>query len=144
MKRIVVLVSGNGSNLQAILDACQQGRINGSVAAVFSNKAEAFGLKRARAAEVPAHALAAAQFADRAAFDHQLMLEIDAYAPDLVVLAGCMRILSAEFVQRYAGRMLNIHPSLLPKYPGLHTHRQAIENGDEEHGTSVHFVTEEL
>ncbi|NJD00662.1 phosphoribosylglycinamide formyltransferase, partial [Candidatus Erwinia dacicola] len=90
------------------------------------------------------HALAAAQFADRAAFDHQLMLEIDAYAPDLVVLAGCMRILSAEFVQRYAGRMLNIHPSLLPKYPGLHTHRQAIENGDEEHGTSVHFVTEEL
>ncbi|RAP70290.1 phosphoribosylglycinamide formyltransferase [Candidatus Erwinia dacicola] len=139
-----MLVSGNGSNLQAILDACQQGRINGSVAAVFSNKAEAFGLKRARAAEVPAHALAAAQFADRAAFDHQLMLEIDAYAPDLVVLAGCMRILSAEFVQRYAGRMLNIHPSLLPKYPGLHTHRQAIENGDEEHGTSVHFVTEEL
>ncbi|MCP2230042.1 phosphoribosylglycinamide formyltransferase [Erwinia aphidicola] len=144
MKRIVVLVSGNGSNLQAILDACQQGRINGSVAAVFSNKAEAFGLERARAAEVPAHALAAAQFADRAAFDRQLMLEIDAYAPDLVVLAGYMRILSAEFVQRYAGRMLNIHPSLLPKYPGLHTHRQAIENGDEEHGTSVHFVTEEL
>lgn len=144
MKRIVVLVSGNGSNLQAILDACQQGRFNGSVAAVFSNKAEAFGLERARAAEVPAHALAAAQFADRAAFDRQLMLEIDAYAPDLVVLAGYMRILSAEFVQRYAGRMLNIHPSLLPKYPGLHTHRQAIENGDEEHGTSVHFVTEEL
>jgi phosphoribosylglycinamide formyltransferase-1 len=144
MKRIVVLVSGNGSNLQAILDACQQGRINGSVAAVFSNKAEAFGLERARAAEVPAHALAAAQFADRTAFDRQLMLEIDAYAPDLVVLAGYMRILSAEFVQRYAGRMLNIHPSLLPKYPGLHTHRQAIENGDEEHGTSVHFVTEEL
>lgn len=144
MKRIVVLVSGNGSNLQAILDACQQGRINGSVAAVFSNNAEAFGLERARAAEVPAHALAAAQFADRAAFDRQLMLEIDAYAPDLVVLAGYMRILSAEFVQRYAGRMLNIHPSLLPKYPGLHTHRQAIENGDEEHGTSVHFVTEEL
>lgn len=144
MKRIVVLVSGNGSNLQAILDACQQGRINGSVAAVFSNKAEAFGLERARAAEVPAHALAAAQFADRAAFDRQLMLEIDAYAPDLLVLAGYMRILSAEFVQRYAGRMLNIHPSLLPKYPGLHTHRQAIENGDEEHGTSVHFVTEEL
>lgn len=144
MKRIVVLVSGNGSNLQAILDACQQGRINGSVAAVFSNKAEAFGLERARAAEVPAHTLAAAQFADRAAFDRQLMLEIDAYAPDLVVLAGYMRILSAEFVQRYAGRMLNIHPSLLPKYPGLHTHRQAIENGDEEHGTSVHFVTEEL
>lgn len=144
MKRIVVLVSGNGSNLQAILDACQQGRINGSVAAVFSNKAAAFGLERAREAGIPAHALAAAQFADRAAFDRQLMLEIDAYAPDLVVLAGYMRILSAGFVQHYAGRMVNIHPSLLPKYPGLHTHRQAMENGDEEHGTSVHFVTEEL
>ncbi|MBK4727419.1 phosphoribosylglycinamide formyltransferase [Erwinia sp. MYb375] len=144
MKRIVVLVSGNGSNLQAILDACQQGRIHGSVAAVFSNKAEAFGLERAREANIPAHALAAAQFADREAFDRQLMLEIDAYAPDLVVLAGYMRILSPAFVQHYAGRMLNIHPSLLPKYPGLHTHRQAIENGDDEHGTSVHFVTEEL
>ena len=144
MKRLVVLVSGQGSNLQAILDACQQGRINGSVAAVFSNKSEAFGLERAREAGVPAHALAASQFADREAFDRQLMLEMDAYAPDLVVLAGYMRILSPAFVQHYAGRMLNIHPSLLPKYPGLHTHRQAIENGDEEHGTSVHFVTEQL
>ncbi|MBD8164111.1 phosphoribosylglycinamide formyltransferase [Erwinia persicina] len=144
MKRIVVLVSGNGSNLQAILDACQQGRINGSIAAVFSNKAEAFGLVRARDAGIPAHALSATQFADREAFDRQLMLEIDAYAPDLVVLAGYMRILSPAFVLHYAGRMLNIHPSLLPKYPGLHTHRQAIENGDDEHGTSVHFVTEEL
>jgi len=144
MKRIVVLISGNGSNLQAILDACQQGRINGSVAAVFSNKADAFGLERAREAGIAAHALAASQFADREAFDRQLMLEIDAYAPDLVVLAGYMRILSPAFVQRYSGRMLNIHPSLLPKYPGLHTHRQAIENGDGEHGTSVHFVTEEL
>lgn len=144
MKRIVVLVSGNGSNLQAILDACQQGRIAGGVAAVFSNKAAAFGLQRARDAGVPGHALAASQFADREAFDRQLMLEIDAYAPDLVVLAGYMRILSPAFVQHYAGRMLNIHPSLLPKYPGLHTHRQAIDNGDDEHGTSVHFVTEEL
>ncbi|WP_158782623.1 phosphoribosylglycinamide formyltransferase [Pantoea sp. BAV 3049] len=144
MKRLVVLVSGQGSNLQAILDACQQGRINGSVAAVFSNKSEAFGLERAREAGVPAHALTASQFADREAFDRQLMLEMDAYAPDLVVLAGYMRILSPAFVQHYAGRMLNIHPSLLPKYPGLHTHRQAIENGDEEHGTSVHFVTEQL
>lgn len=144
MKRLVVLVSGQGSNLQAILDACQQGRIHGSVAAVFSNKAEAYGLTRARDAGVPAHVLTADQFADREAFDRQLMLEIDAYAPDLVILAGYMRILSAAFVARYAGHMLNIHPSLLPKYPGLHTHRQAIENGDEEHGTSVHFVTEEL
>ncbi|WP_437613700.1 phosphoribosylglycinamide formyltransferase [Erwinia sp. V71] len=145
MKRIVVLVSGNGSNLQAIIDACQQGRLNGSsIAAVFSNKADAYGLERAREAGIPAHALEAAQFADREAFDRQLMLEIDAYAPDLVVLAGYMRILSPAFVSHYLQRMLNIHPSLLPKYPGLHTHRQAMANGDEEHGTSVHFVTEEL
>ncbi|WP_147199159.1 phosphoribosylglycinamide formyltransferase [Pantoea sp. MBD-2R] len=144
MKRLVVLISGQGSNLQAILEACQQQRIHGSVAAVFSNKAEAYGLTRAREAGVAAHALSAADFADREAFDRQLMLEIDAYAPDLVVLAGYMRILSPAFVARYAGRMLNIHPSLLPKYPGLHTHRQAIENGDDEHGTSVHFVTEQL
>ncbi|MEM6161828.1 phosphoribosylglycinamide formyltransferase [Erwinia sp. P6884] len=144
MKRLVVLISGQGSNLGALLSACQQGRIPGSVAAVFSNKADAYGLTRAREAGVPAHALAASQFADREAFDRQLMQEIDAYAPDLVVLAGYMRILSPAFVARYAGRMLNIHPSLLPKYPGLHTHRQAIENGDEEHGTSVHFVTDQL
>ena len=144
MKRLVVLISGQGSNLQAILEACQQQRIHGSVAAVFSNKADAYGLTRAREAGVAAHALSAADFADREAFDRQLMLEIDAYAPDLVILAGYMRILSPAFVAHYTGRMLNIHPSLLPKYPGLHTHRQAIENGDEEHGTSVHFVTEQL
>jgi phosphoribosylglycinamide formyltransferase-1 len=111
---------------------------------VFSNKADAFGLERAREAGIPAHALAASQFADRAAFDRELIQEIDAYAPDLVVLAGYMRILSPEFVARYSGRLINIHPSLLPKYPGLHTHRQVLENGDEEHGTSVHFVTDEL
>lgn len=144
MKNIVVLISGNGSNLQAIIDACEQKRINGTIRAVFSNKAEAFGLIRARDAGIPAHALAASQFASREAFDRELMQEIDAYAPDVVVLAGYMRILSADFVAHYQGRLLNIHPSLLPKYPGLHTHRQALENGDAEHGTSVHFVTEEL
>ncbi len=144
MKRIVVLISGNGSNLQAIIDACQARKINGTLAAVFSNKADAFGLERASDAGIPAHALAASQFADRAAFDRELMLEIDAYAPDLVVLAGYMRILSPEFVAHYSGRLINIHPSLLPKYPGLHTHRQVLDNGDTEHGTSVHFVTEEL
>ncbi|MFJ2976699.1 phosphoribosylglycinamide formyltransferase [Kluyvera sp. NPDC087067] len=144
MKNIVVLISGNGSNLQAIIDACEQKRINGTIRAVFSNKAEAFGLVRARDAGIPAHALAASQFASREAFDRELMQEIDAYAPDVVVLAGYMRILSADFVAHYQGRLLNIHPSLLPKYPGLHTHRQALDNGDAEHGTSVHFVTEEL
>lgn len=144
MKHIVVLISGNGSNLQAIIDACESKKINGTLSAVFSNKADAFGLERARAAGIPAHALTASQFADRTAFDRELMQEIDAYAPDLVVLAGYMRILSPEFVAHYSGRLINIHPSLLPKYPGLHTHRQVLDNSDEEHGTSVHFVTDEL
>ncbi len=144
MKNIVVLISGNGSNLQAIIDACKQKKISGTLRAVFSNKADAFGLERAREANIPAHSLEAAQFASREAFDRQLIQEIDAYAPDVVVLAGYMRILSPAFVAHYAERLLNIHPSLLPKYPGLHTHRQVLENGDEEHGTSVHFVTDEL
>ncbi|WHP32602.1 phosphoribosylglycinamide formyltransferase [Trabulsiella odontotermitis] len=144
MKNIVVLISGNGSNLQAIIDGCQQGNINGTLRAVFSNKADAFGLERAREADIPAHALEASQFASREAFDRELIREIDIYVPDVVVLAGYMRILSPEFVAHYQGRLLNIHPSLLPKYPGLYTHRQVLENGDEEHGTSVHFVTDEL
>ncbi|XSB52482.1 phosphoribosylglycinamide formyltransferase [Enterobacter ludwigii] len=144
MKNIVVLISGNGSNLQAIIDACKQKKINGTIRAVFSNKADAFGLERAREKNIPAHALEASQFSGREAFDRELVQEIDAYAPDVVVLAGYMRILSPAFVGHYAGRLLNIHPSLLPKYPGLHTHRQVLENGDEEHGTSVHFVTDEL
>lgn len=144
MKNIVVLISGNGSNLQAIIDACKHKKINGTVRAVFSNKADAFGLERAQEAGIPAHSLEAGQFTSRDAFDRQLIQEIDGYAPDVVVLAGYMRILSPAFVAHYAGRLLNIHPSLLPKYPGLHTHRQVLENGDEEHGTSVHFVTDEL
>lgn len=144
MKNIVVLISGNGSNLQAIIDACKQKKINGTIRAVFSNKADAFGLERAREANIPAHALLASQFASREAFDRELMQEIDAYAPDIVVLAGYMRILSPDFVAHYAGRLINIHPSLLPKYPGLHTHRRVLENGDDVHGTTVHFVTDEL
>lgn len=144
MKKIVVLVSGQGSNLQALIDACQQGRIAATIVAVFSNNAQAYGLQRAEEAGIAAQALDAKDFADREAFDAALAQAIDQYQPDLVVLAGYMRILSNAFVQRYAGRMLNIHPSLLPKYPGLHTHRQAIDNGDAEHGTSVHFVTEQL
>ncbi len=146
MKRIVVLVSGQGSNLQALIDACQSDshRIQGQICAVFSNKADAYGLERARNAGIAARSLNPADFADRDAFDAALANEIDSFQPDLVVLAGYMRILSPAFVQHFAGKLLNIHPSLLPKYPGLHTHRQAIANGDSEHGTSVHFVTEEL
>lgn len=144
MKRIVVLISGNGSNLQALIDACARGAVPGEISAVFSNRADARGLERARAAGIATHAVLPAAFADRSQFDAHLITQIDAYHPDVVVLAGYMRILSPVFVQRYAGRLLNIHPSLLPKYPGLHTHRKALENGDKEHGTSVHFVTEQL
>lgn len=139
-----MLISGNGSNLQAIIDACGQGKIAGSVCAVFSNKAGAYGLQRAEMAGIPGHFVDPADFASRDAFDAEFMAQIDRCQPDLIVLAGYMRILSAAFVQHYLGRMLNIHPSLLPKYPGLHTHRKALENGDTEHGTSVHFVTQEL
>ncbi|MCP1065678.1 phosphoribosylglycinamide formyltransferase [Serratia symbiotica] len=144
MKKIVVLISGQGSNLQALIDACQQGQISAKIVAVFSNKAQAYGLQRAKAAGIAAHALDTNAYQDRAAFDAALANAIDQYRPNLVVLAGYMRILNPSFVQRYSGRMLNIHPSLLPKYPGLHTHRQTIDNGDSEHGTSVHFVTEQL
>lgn len=144
MKKIVVLISGQGSNLQALIDACQQGQISAKIVAVFSNKAQAYGLQRAKAAGIAAHALDTNAYQDRAAFDAALANAIDQYRPNLVVLAGYMRILNPSFVQRYSGRMLNIHPSLLPKYPGLHTHHQTIDNGDSEHGTSVHFVTEQL
>lgn len=144
MKKIVVLISVQGSNLQALIEACQQGQISAKIVAVFSNKAKAYGLQRAKSAGIAAHALDANAYQDRAAFDTALADAIDQYQPDLVVLAGYMRILNPLFVQRYAGRILNIHPSLLPKYPGLHTYRQAIDNGDSEHGTSVHFVTEQL
>lgn len=144
MKSIVALISGNGSNLQAIIDACAQKKINARLRAVFSNRADAFGLERARRAAIPACVLTPTRFSDREAFDQQLMRETDAYAPDLVVLAGYMRILSPAFVARFRGRLLNIHPSLLPKYPGLDTHRRVLENGDTQHGASVHFVTDEL
>jgi phosphoribosylglycinamide formyltransferase-1 len=143
MKRIVVLISGNGSNLQSIIDRFESSEL-AQVVAVFSNKKEAYGLTRASHAGIDGHYVDASSFEDRAAFDKQLMTEIDCYQPDLIVLAGYMRILSDEFVEHYLGRMLNIHPSLLPKYPGLHTHQRAIEAGDGEHGTSVHFVTPEL
>lgn len=144
MKKLVVLISGNGSNLQAIMDACQQNRIAATVCAVFSNNAAAFGLERARCAGIDAHSLAARDFTHRSAFDNQLITLIDHYKPHLVVLAGYMRILSASFVAHYRGRLLNIHPSLLPRYPGLDTHRRVLEQGDSEHGASVHFVTEQL
>ncbi|HDF2341077.1 TPA: phosphoribosylglycinamide formyltransferase [Morganella morganii] len=143
-KRLVVLISGSGSNLQALIDACNAQALNAEIVAVFSNKADAYGLIRAQQAGIPALALSPAEFPSRDDFDAALQVQIDEYQPDLIILAGYMRILTPAFVRHYHGRMLNIHPSLLPKYPGLHTHRKALENGDAEHGTSVHFVTEEL
>jgi len=143
-KRIIVLVSGNGSNLQAIIYACQNNLINGKIVAVISNKPDVYSLMRAKQANIPSHVINHKEFASREAFDHQLQLQIEEYQPDLIVLAGYMRILTPHFVQHYSGKMLNIHPSLLPKYPGLNTHRRAMEAGDKEHGTTVHFVTDEL
>lgn len=143
-KRIVVLISGSGSNLQAIIDQVGDGRIPGRIAAVISNKADAYGLTRAADAGIATAVLSHREYEDRAAFDQALQQQIDAYEPDLVVLAGFMRILTPEFVRHYAGRLFNIHPSLLPKYKGLHTHQRALEAGDAEHGCTVHFVTEEL
>lgn len=144
MMRILVLISGSGSNLQTILDSCAGGKIAGEVVGVISNKADAYGLVRAEEAGVATSILAQQQFASREAYDAALLTLMQEYRPDLVVLAGFMRILSPALVQHFAGRMLNIHPSLLPKYQGLHTHQRAIDAGDNEHGASVHFVTEEL
>ncbi|MFV8413476.1 phosphoribosylglycinamide formyltransferase [Vibrio owensii] len=144
MKNIVVLISGNGSNLQAILESCEANMPNAQVAAVFSNKADAYGLERAKQFDVNSHFVDPKAFESREDFDAELMKQIDEYQPDVIVLAGYMRILSSAFVSHYLGKMINIHPSLLPKYPGLHTHQRAIDAEDKEHGTSVHFVTEEL
>ena len=143
-KRIVVLISGSGSNLQAIIDRVEAGGIPGRIAAVISNRADAYGLTRASQAGIDTQVLDHKTFADRLAFDRALQETIDSYSPDLVVLSGFMRILTPEFVRHYAGRLFNIHPSLLPKYKGLHTHQRALEAGDAEHGCTVHFVTEEL
>lgn len=142
--RIVALISGGGSNLQAIIDACASGAVHGEVVAVISNRADAFGLQRARRAGIPTEVVDHREYPERDAFDRALAARIDRYQPDLVVLAGFMRILSPGFVRHYAGHMLNIHPSLLPHFQGLHTHQRALEANHEVHGASVHFVTEEL
>lgn len=141
---IVVLISGSGSNLQAIIDQCEAGKIDGQVVAVISNKADAYGLERAKNAGIDAITLSHKGYPSRSDYDAALQQAIDKYQPKLVVLAGFMRILTADFVNHFAGKMLNIHPSLLPKYQGLHTHQRALDANDEEHGVSVHFVTEEL
>jgi len=142
--RVVVLVSGRGSNLKAIVAQADAGALPVRIEAVVSDRADAGALDWARGRGIPAVVLSPRDFADREAYGRALGDLVEGFAPQLVVLAGFMRILSDEFVLRFSGRMLNIHPSLLPRYPGLHTHRRALEAGDPQHGASVHFVTPEL
>jgi len=138
--KIVVLISGSGSNLQALIDSPNIAQIT----AVISNKKDAYGLKRAQKAGIATAVLEHTNFKSRTDFDKNLIQIIDSYQPGLVVLAGFMRILTPFFVKHYAGKLLNIHPSLLPKYKGLHTHKRVLEAKDPEHGASIHFVTDEL
>ncbi|HEY8508496.1 MAG TPA: phosphoribosylglycinamide formyltransferase [Steroidobacteraceae bacterium] len=142
--RLAVLISGRGSNMVAIARACLEGRIHARVVIVISDQPGAAGLDRARELGIEAVAVPRKAFATQAEFENALIENIDAHNCDVIVLAGFMRILSASFVERYEGRILNIHPALLPKYRGLHTHRRVLEAGDREHGPSVHYVTEEL
>jgi phosphoribosylglycinamide formyltransferase-1 len=142
--RLVVLISGGGSNLQSFIDACENGSLNAEVAAVISNKVGVKGLERAAKANIPGIVIDHRAFDCREEFDENLAELIESFNPDLVVLAGFMRILTPDFVTRFLGKLINIHPSLLPAYPGLHTHQRAIDAGDKEAGATVHFVTPEL
>jgi phosphoribosylglycinamide formyltransferase-1 len=138
--RIVVLLSGSGTTLQSIIDS----KLPASLSAVISNKPDALGLKRAQDANIPTHTLDHTAYVSREAFDLELQNTIDTYQPNLIVLAGFMRILSDGFVKQYYGKLINIHPSLLPKYKGMHTHQRIMEDGEPLHGSSVHFVSTEL
>jgi len=144
MKNIVILISGRGSNMEALIAARDAGNLPVNIAAVISNRPEAEGLETAAKASIVTHFVNHKAFAGREAFDAALAECIDEFSPDLVVLAGFMRILSDGFVRHYEGRLINIHPSLLPSFPGLHTHRRALEEGVRIHGCTVHFVTPTL
>ena len=144
MKTIVILISGRGSNMLSLLDAIDAGALPLRVAAVISNRPDAQGLLTAQAKGIPTRLVDHTRFAQREAFDAALQREIDAFAPDFVVLAGFMRILTEGFVQHFAARLINIHPSLLPAFPGLHTHQRALDEGVRVHGCTVHFVTPAL
>jgi len=141
---IVVLIPGSGSNLQAIIDAINAGKLHASISAVISNRPDVKGLERAKLAGIATHTLDHTKFENRAEFDRQLMRTIDQYQPQLIILAGFMRILTDEFVVHYDGRMLNIHPSLLPEFKGLNTHQRALEANVSQHGVSIHYVSNEL
>jgi len=138
----VVLISGNGSNLQSIIDNAKS--IDLTICCVVSNKKDAFGLKRAAKVGIPCVALDETLFDSKLGFDQEIMKVIDNYQAEVIILAGYMRILSADFISKYSGKILNIHPSLLPKFPGLNTHQRAIDASEKKHGASVHFVTEEV
>ena len=142
--KICVLISGNGSNLQAIIDEVAAKRLNATITGVISNRPGAYGLERASQAGIESVCLDHTTFEDRDSYDSALKAQIEAFGADCVVLAGFMRILTPEFVNHFSGKLVNIHPSLLPKDKGLNTHQRAIDNGDKEHGVSVHFVTPEL
>ena len=144
MLKIIVLISGSGSNLQAIIDACNAKMINGCVVGVISNKANAYGLERAKKNNIPTNVINHNDFTTREDFDKELVSSISIFQPDLIVLAGFMRILSPIMTSVFKNKMINIHPSLLPKYPGLNTHEQVIANDDDEHGVTIHSVSEEL
>ncbi|WP_373818154.1 phosphoribosylglycinamide formyltransferase [Glaesserella sp.] len=144
MKNIVVMISGSGTNLQKIIDAQQSGRLDGKICAVISNKASAYGLERAKQAGIPTFVFSRKHFDSNFSMDSAIASQIDALNADLILLAGYMKILTPEFIQRFEGKILNIHPSLLPKYPGLNTHQRAMEAGDTEHGMTIHFVNEEV
>ena len=141
---LVVLVSGSGSNLQAIIDAIKNNQLHAKISAVISNRADARGLERAARENIAHYVIDHKQYPSRELFDRAMIKIIDPLNPDLVILAGFMRILSNDFIEHYAHRLMNIHPSLLPKYKGLNTHRQALENKDASHGASVHYVSHEL
>tara|TARA_R110002072_G_scaffold1815_12_gene15401 strand:+ start:4111 stop:4776 length:666 start_codon:yes stop_codon:yes gene_type:complete len=144
LPRLAILISGRGTNLQAFIDACANGQLNAQISLVISNNSQAGGLQRARDAGIPARCIDHRDYNSREAFDQALVDVIDANAVDLVVLAGFMRILTPVFITSFLGRLVNIHPSLLPLYPGLHTHQRALDAGDTTAGTTVHFVTQEL
>ena len=144
MKKIVVLISGHGMNLQALIDACKSSYINAEIVGVLSNQSDAFGLQRAKSAGIFHRTFLRSDYADNLAMDRHIGDEIDNLGADLIVLAGYMKILSSEFTHRFAGKILNIHPSLLPKYSGLHTYQRAMEAGETEHGMTIHFVNEKV
>ena len=142
--KTAILISGSGTNLQAFIDGVSKARIDLELSVVFSNNPDALGLERAEQAGIPTACIQQGDFPDRESFDRAVIDELGRWLPDLLILAGFMRILSPAFVEHYTGRILNIHPALLPAYPGLNTHQRVMQAGDEWHGSTVHFVTKEL